>query len=146
MHTTDPHHGHAPAAGPGYELRDAKIRPLVEAGVVLVVLCVASFWSMVWFHDFLKGLELAKEARGTALTTEREVPPAPLLEVTPGIVTEFGRLEVEVFKTSGLGDVRQAEAARLSSYGWIDEQAKLVHIPIEQAMQKLLEKGLPVRK
>lgn len=156
MHTTDPHGAHgAHAQGPGHELSDAKVRPLVESGVLLVVLCLASFWGMVWVHDWLKAHEQKKSAIESALTATREVPPAPHLETAPHMPTSFGSLGVDViegkaapspFKHSGLVDVRVEEDERLASYGWVDQQAKLVHIPIEQAMQKLLEKGVPTRK
>ncbi len=153
MHTTDPHGAHA--SGPGHELSDAKARPLVESGVLLVVLCLAAFWGMVWVHDFLRDREQKKDSVQSALTAPREVPPAPLLEVAPNTPTSFGREGVEIidgkavpspFKHTGLADVRAAESERLSNYGWVDEQSKIVHIPIEQAMQKVLEKGLPTRK
>jgi hypothetical protein len=143
MHTTDPH------GGGGYEKRDAKIRPLVESGIVLVALCAVSFWSMIYLHHWLQNYELKKESFGNALTPAREIPPAPLLETAahmPVNWSEASNLEKQPFKSSSLADVRSDEAQRLNSYGWIDEPGKIVHIPIQQAMQKLLEQGVPTRK
>jgi hypothetical protein len=148
MHTTDPH-GHAPNPGGGYERSDAKIRPLAESGALLVVLCLASFGSMIWLFNFLHNLELKKEPNGNALTSAREIPPAPLLETAPHMPvnwSETTETEQPFFKTSGLVEVRSAESRQLNGYDWIDKPAKLVHIPIHEAMQKLLEQGLPVRK
>ncbi|MEH6564325.1 MAG: hypothetical protein V7756_03235 [Halopseudomonas sp.] len=34
-------------------------------------------------------------------------------------------------------------AARLDDYGWVNRQQGVVHIPIAQAMQRLVERGLP---
>jgi len=34
---------------------------------------------------------------------------------------------------------------RLHTYGWVNQNAGIVHIPIERAMQLLLQRGLPVR-
>jgi len=144
MHTTDSH-----GSGGGYEKSDAKIRPLVESGIVLVVLCVVSFWSMIYLHDWLQALELEKQPAGNALTPPREVPPAPLLESTPGMPlnwAETKQLEKPFFKTSGLSEVHASEDKFLDNYGWVDKPGKIVHIPIHQAMQKLLEQGLPTRK
>lgn len=150
MHTTDPHgSGHAPAANAGHEQSDAQIRPLVESGVLLVVLCLASFGGMIWVHDFLQQRELGKPSFGNALTPTREIPPGPLLEQAPHIPVNWAetkQLEKPFFKSTGLAEVRAEEYARLNTYGWVDEQGKLVHIPIQQAMQKLLEQGLPTRK
>ena len=142
MHTTDSHGG-------GHEKSDAKIRPLVESGIVLVALCAVSFWSMIYLHHWLQDYELKKESFGNALTTAREIPPAPLLETAPHMPvnwSEASHLEKQPFKSSSLGDFRSEEKERLNSYGWIDEPGKIVHIPIQQAMQKLLEQGVPTRK
>lgn len=37
------------------------------------------------------------------------------------------------------------EETTLNSYGWVDEKAGTVHIPIERAMELLAQRGLPVR-
>lgn len=39
----------------------------------------------------------------------------------------------------------QREAARLNSYGWVDKEAGVARIPIDRAMDVVLERGLPVR-
>jgi hypothetical protein len=39
---------------------------------------------------------------------------------------------------------RASAEARLSSYGWVDEAAGLVRIPVEQAMVEIVATGLPV--
>jgi len=38
---------------------------------------------------------------------------------------------------------RREEEQRLSSYGWIDPQQRIVRVPIEQAIEILSERGLP---
>ena len=42
--------------------------------------------------------------------------------------------------------MRAQEEARLNSYGWIDEENGIVHIPIERAMDILAKQGLPARQ
>ena len=45
-------------------------------------------------------------------------------------------------------DLKQYKAAQegiLNSYGWVDQQAGIVRIPIDRAMDILLQEGLPVR-
>jgi len=37
------------------------------------------------------------------------------------------------------------EEKALYTYGWVDEKAGTVHIPIERAMDLLVQRGLPVR-
>ena len=41
--------------------------------------------------------------------------------------------------------MRQTEAALLDSYGWIDREAGIVRIPIERAMELLVEQNRPLR-
>jgi len=45
-------------------------------------------------------------------------------------------------------DLEQYKAAQgeiLNSYGWVDQKAGVVRIPIDRAMDILVQKGLPVR-
>jgi hypothetical protein len=44
-----------------------------------------------------------------------------------------------------LEQLRQGEDEKLNSYGWVDQKAGTVRIPIDRAMDLLIEKGLPVR-
>jgi hypothetical protein len=39
--------------------------------------------------------------------------------------------------------LRNDETKRLNTYYWIDRQKGVVHIPIEQAMKKLADTGIP---
>jgi hypothetical protein len=41
-------------------------------------------------------------------------------------------------------DFRLNEEQRLNSYGWVDEKAGVVHIPIDRAMELLAQKGLTI--
>lgn len=56
-------------------------------------------------------------------------PPAPHLQTQP-------------FKDIYL--LRQHEAERLGSYGWVDQGAGVVRLPIDHAMDMLIQQGLPV--
>jgi len=42
-----------------------------------------------------------------------------------------------------LAAMRAAEDRVLHSYGWVDPQKGIVHIPIEEAMKRTLANGLP---
>jgi hypothetical protein len=60
--------------------------------------------------------------------THGEKFPQPRLEVKPG---------------TSLAELHAAEEADLNSYGWIDRSSGVVRIPIDRAMQLLVERGLP---
>ncbi len=53
----------------------------------------------------------------------------PLLQISP-------RLD--------LRDFRAQEDKQLTGYGWIDRTAGVVRVPIDRAMEQVLQKGLPV--
>jgi hypothetical protein len=57
-----------------------------------------------------------------------QVPPAPRLQAEPA---------------AELASLRREEYQRLSSYGWIDPQQRVVRVPVERAIEILAERGLP---
>ncbi len=63
---------------------------------------------------------------------------APVLQskVTPSPEVSSGEM---------LRQLRATEDAALNTYGWVDRKNGKVHIPIERAMQLLLQRGLPIR-
>ena len=65
------------------------------------------------------------------LAAEREQPPEPRLQATPS-------LDLQQF--------RAQEVERLATYGWVDRESGVVHVPIERAMELISKEGFPVRK
>jgi len=115
---------------PGHEASDASIRPIVITGAVLAV--VTALAGLVVYGIFVY---LAATPATTALpnpmgSTESQIPPAPRLQVQP---------------TSELDQLHAEEDHILSTYGWVDQAAGVVRIPIERAMQLQSERGFPVR-
>jgi hypothetical protein len=45
-----------------------------------------------------------------------------------------------------LKQLRATEDARLTTYGWLDRENGVVHIPIDRAIDMVLQRGLPTRK
>ncbi len=63
----------------------------------------------------------------------------------PGVLQSKITPSPEVSSGEMLRQLRATEDAALNTYGWVDRQAGKVHIPIERAMQLLLQRGLPIR-
>ena len=57
----------------------------------------------------------------------------------------FPNPKLEEDERGQLNGIRSNEEKMLYSYGWVDEKAGTVHIPIERAMELLVQRGLPVR-
>lgn len=59
---------------------------------------------------------------------------------------QFPAPQLEINERTELNDVRLREENILSTYGWVDQNAGTVHIPIDRAMDLLIQRGLPVRQ
>jgi hypothetical protein len=76
-----------------------------------------------------------------ALVGTRE--PAPASAAAAQTIFPEPRLQVDYF--SDLDRIRADWSQHLNTYGWLDKNAGVVHIPIERAMELTLQRGLPVR-
>jgi len=67
-------------------------------------------------------------------------PPSPLM--TPES-TRPAEPHLEVDTARSLQALRQAQQERLQSYGWVDRKAETVRVPLERAIDRIVEHGLP---
>jgi len=125
----DEHANNTKHAGPGYEESDVSVRRLFgfALGVVALVL-VGVLGSLVVFHFFIQHESLGPPA--SPFENVRQLPPQPRLQVNAPL---------------DLAHYRADQDKVLENYGWVDAQAGVVRIPIDRAMELLLQKGLPVR-
>lgn len=120
------------ARSEGYERRDADVSTLLKfgfwLGVILVVVMLA-MWGV--FSIFGKTQKLGPPASPFESADVRVLPPAPRLQVTPVL---------------DLKNYRDSQQEQLEGYGWIDREGGVVRIPIERAMDLVLERGLAAEK
>jgi hypothetical protein len=116
----------------GYELTDISTRvvvvfatALVLAGVIihLLVWLLFAYFGQAAAASYSRQFPLAS-------TGPPPLPTAPVLQVKP---------------REDLRELRAEEDRTLSTYGWVDPSAGIVRIPIDRAMQLVLERGLPTR-
>jgi hypothetical protein len=79
--------------------------------------------------------------RTTAENYPREFPLAPI-----GTYRLPPEPRLQVQPREDLKRMRAEEDTVLNSYGWVDRGAGVVRIPVEQAMKKLVDEGLPARQ
>jgi hypothetical protein len=111
-----------------YERRDLSPRVigLFLAGLVLATgLVLLLIWGL---FDHYAARQMRADIPPSPLAEVRQIPPDPRLQVN-------GPADLAAF--------RAKEEAELKSYGWIDRQAGTVRIPIDRAMDLLLQRGLP---
>jgi hypothetical protein len=63
--------------------------------------------------------------------------------VSPDEANKFPQPRLERNERLEINDFRLKEEQTLNSYGWVDEKAGVVHIPIERAMHLVAQRGLP---
>ena len=120
--------GSGPEGSTRYEERDVAMRPIVVAAVALLLVIVAAFALMRALDLGLRGRESDRSATPSPLaeTYGRHEPPAPRLQNDP---------------RRDLATLRAREQALLDGYGWIDRPSGRVHIPVAQAMARVLAEG-----
>jgi hypothetical protein len=75
----------------------------------------------------------------------RRIPPQFGNNYEKYLQQDFPAPQLEINERTELNDIRLREEDTLSTYGWVDQKSGAVRIPIERAMDLLVERGLPVR-
>lgn len=114
-----------------HEQTDIDFRALALAtGGLLVVALVAHLLLFVLFNYF-QGREAGLvDPRYPLAAGKTRMPPEPRLQPNPG---------------EDMKELRRRQEQILRSYGWVDETAGVVRIPIDEAMRLVVERGLPAR-
>ncbi|MGF1553265.1 MAG: hypothetical protein ACFBWO_12335 [Paracoccaceae bacterium] len=114
--------GQGPDTSAGYERSDVRgftvlIILIAATGFTLVMLGMVTLLISVWQAD------------------ERGVEDVARWEIAPE-----GALALQVEPALDMQRLIALEEAQLESYGWIDEEAGIAHIPIEEAMRLHVER------
>lgn len=111
----------------GHETTDVNIWAVGRFGIGLVVMTLLSIGLLIGVFRYFQERE---DDRSTRDFRPMQVFPKPqVLEDEPK--------NLETFRNEQLKDV--------TGYGWVDQSKGVVRIPVDQAMDLLLKKGLPVR-
>jgi hypothetical protein len=108
---------------------DLQLRPVITFGIVLAGVTALILLGLAWLF----------QAFNTRLA-QQDVPPAPLAQTRQQLPPEP---RLQVAPAQELQQMRAAEEALLHSYGWVDQTAGIVRIPVDRAMTLLVERGLP---
>ena len=119
-HDTHPAHAH--------EESDVVLRPVVIAGIGLLVLLVISCVAMFGLFHVLQREEarLSPPANPLAAAEGPRLPPEPRLQAHP---------------IKDLEELRKAETELLTTYGWVDKSAGTVRIPVARAIELLAQRA-----
>jgi hypothetical protein len=117
----------------GHETTDAEIAPLVRFAVFLAATVIVCALVVIGLYKYLDEREQAEKAGRYPLAAGmvRPLPPRPRLQTYP---------------FDDIKELRKQENQVLDHYAWVDQNAGVVRIPIERAIDVLAEKGLPFRQ
>lgn len=111
-----------------HEHRDIPVKLIGQFLLAFIIGCLLSVAAVGILWRYFGSQQ--SEAVESPWSGPREFPPGPRLQVAP---------------RHDLNTYLEAEQKRLSNYGWVDQSAGVVHIPIDRAMDLLLERGVPTR-
>ena len=68
---------------------------------------------------------------------------APLPMMTQRAATTAGTQIADHARAKPEADCRTGKQKQLTTYGWVNSKSGVMHIPVDQAMKLLAERGLP---
>ena len=117
--------------GAAHEYTDANVWIIVKFALWLAVAAAVIHVAMYFAYGYsVERREVAEVEYPLAAGEERRLPAAPRLQAIP--------------LREGY-EFREQENAELRNYGWVDRNAGTVRLPIDQAMQLTVSRGLPAR-
>jgi hypothetical protein len=115
---------------PGYEKTDASPRGLVYFVAVIAAFLAIMAALLIWLFSHYQKTETNGSSVARPFEAVEPLPPAPRIQPDP-------RIDMRTYFDS--------QQQTLNTYGWIDRQNGIVRLPIDRAMELLLERGLPAR-
>jgi hypothetical protein len=132
-----------PAEHETYEHQDLRAAGALYFLLSLAVVTILCMFGLKGLYAYLDHRERATQSAVNPLVKNV---PEDTLHIPRGYPqTAFPSPRLEEDERSQLDGIRLRQDDELYSYGWVDEKAGAVHIPIERAMDLLAQRGLPVR-
>jgi hypothetical protein len=144
------HNGHA-----DYERKDIGVRGVIVFLIGLGVVLVICFFLVKGLYSSLEAHFAAKQPAVSPLATNvpkdtRKLPPeyksdAESTDYEKYLQQNFPAPHLETNERTELNKVRLSEENVLSTYDYVDKNAGTIRIPIDRAMDLIVQRGLPVR-
>lgn len=125
MHDHD--NGPAPTPEQGYERRDIALGPIIKWGVGFGALTIVGFiatWLSMRAFQTIAG-------------------PTKSATVAPTVAQGFPQLQG--LPKRDIDEFKAAETGRMEQYAWMNRDLGIVRIPVDRAIDLLVERGLPAR-
>jgi len=126
---------------PEVDQSDVSVRGIAGFLIGLTICVTLTCLVLAGMFVALRKAFTSSPANANALVGTRE--PLPSSAQSARTLFPEPRLQSDYF--GDLAKERKEWNDQLNSYGWLDKNAGIVHIPIDRAMQLTLQRGLPVR-
>jgi len=145
---SDEHLNHEHGHGVEFEHEDLSTRGVFGFMIGLVVSGVIIYFIITGMYTFLDKYEQSQMTSSSPLVKAQDSAMVGARRVTKDYVekkfTDNGAPLLEVDERDQLSTFVLDQEKQLHSYGWVDEKAGVAHIPIDQAMDMIAKRGLPV--
>lgn len=114
---------------PRYEKRDVNLGALAKWGLLLAATVIVTMFAMKWLFSYYGSIQPLGE-NASPIENVRVLPSGPRLQANP--------------RADNVSYCDE-QSKMLQSYGWVNQAAGQVRIPVDRAMALILERGLPTR-
>jgi len=133
-----------------YERRDIGVSVIVYFLIGLAVALVAAYFVADGLYKYLDKRSEVDQPQVSPLVSNaqqdtRRIPPQYGTDYQKYLKGDFPAPQLETDERTELNDIRLREENVLSTYDYVDKNAGTIRIPIDRAMELLVQRGLPVR-
>lgn len=133
------HHGHEPIRTEG----DGIAYSSLGWSMLILTLVTLACYAIVWgFYVFMESRAVANDTVRSPLAAEATYPTIVDGRIASGNASPTPML---VDEPTNLQRFRAQEQETLTTYGWVDQNAGTVRVPIDVAKDLVIAQGLPVR-
>ena len=130
--------------GLGFETRDLGSKPIYGFLISLVLIGILIYYGLWGMFHMLDAYSRRHEGPVSPMVQAEQdtrEPDAP--RTNAKIQREFPEPRLEDNERTELAPFRYQEEQILNSYGWVDQNAGVARIPIQRAMDLIVQRGLP---
>ena len=116
-----------------HEESDVDVSAILRYGLALLGVALVVHVFLWWLLGVLERQNERKQTQvyPMAASEQNRLPPVPRFQENP---------------QQELQELRAKQKAQLEGYGWVNKDAGIARIPIEDAMKIVIQRGLPVRE
>ena len=126
----------------GFERRDMNAKAVYAFLITLAVVAILVHFVLTGLYGYMDAYQRQHQPPQNPIAPAS---PEDTRAITSADVNKFPQPRLETAERTEINNFRLQEEQTLNSYGWVDQSAGVVRIPIERAMQLVAERGLPTR-